>query len=51
MARPTHGTLHHVEIWVPDLDRAIASLGRLLTTLSHRVSPSWTTSAADVPAT
>lgn len=27
MTRPTNGMLHHVEIWVPDLDRAIVSFG------------------------
>jgi catechol 2,3-dioxygenase-like lactoylglutathione lyase family enzyme len=24
------GVLHHVELWVPDLDRAVAEWGRLL---------------------
>ncbi|MFD8008755.1 VOC family protein [Streptomyces sp. NPDC058955] len=43
MNRPTHGTLHHVEIWVPDLDRALASLGWLLETLGYTVSQSWAT--------
>ncbi|MFG3131392.1 VOC family protein [Streptomyces tendae] len=43
MNRPTHGTLHHVEIWVPDLDRALASLGWLLQTLGYAVSQSWDT--------
>ncbi|MGV9640607.1 VOC family protein [Streptomyces sp. NPDC003333] len=41
MSRPTHGSLHHVEIWVPDLDRALASLGWLLETLGYTVSQSW----------
>ncbi|KAF2779745.1 VOC family protein [Streptomyces sp. OM5714] len=41
MTRPTHGTLHHVEIWVPDLSRALASLGWLLATLGYTVSQSW----------
>lgn len=34
MSRPSHGTLHHVELWVPDLHRALASLGRLLEALT-----------------
>lgn len=41
MNRPTHGTLHHVELWVPDLDRALASLGRLLETLGYALFQSW----------
>ncbi|WP_240799629.1 VOC family protein [Streptomyces sp. A1277] len=41
MNRPTHGALHHVEIWVPDLGRAIDSLGWLLQTLGYAVSQSW----------
>lgn len=39
--RPVHGTLHHVEIWVPDLGRAVASLGRLLQALGYSVHQSW----------
>src|SRR5205807_528561 len=37
-ARPgdmTHGALHHVEIWVPDLDRTVASFGWLLERLGY----------------
>ncbi|MFD5593462.1 VOC family protein [Streptomyces griseorubiginosus] len=41
MNRPTHGTLHHVELWVPDLDRAVASLGLLLEALGYGLSQSW----------
>ncbi|MGW1929035.1 VOC family protein [Streptomyces sp. NPDC001919] len=41
MRRPTHGTLHHVELWVPDLDRALASLGWLLETLGYALFQSW----------
>lgn len=41
MARPAHGTLHHVEIWVPDLDRAVASLGRLLEALGYTLFQNW----------
>jgi hypothetical protein len=32
-AAGTAGLLHHVELWVPDLDRAVASWGWLLTEL------------------
>ncbi|MFI5476831.1 VOC family protein [Streptomyces cacaoi] len=41
MNRPTNGTLHHVELWVPDLDRAVASLGWLLEALGHTLFQSW----------
>lgn len=43
MTRPMHGALHHVELWVPDLDRALASLGWLLQTLGYTLSQSWDT--------
>ncbi|MBX6386686.1 MAG: VOC family protein [Microbispora sp.] len=43
MTRPMHGALHHVELWVPDLDRAVASLGWLLQALGYTVSQSWDT--------
>ncbi|MFC8720929.1 VOC family protein [Kitasatospora sp. NPDC057198] len=43
MTRPTHGALHHVELWVPDLGRAVASLGWLLEALGHTVSQNWET--------
>ncbi|MEU9378344.1 VOC family protein [Streptomyces sp. NPDC048255] len=33
--------LHHVEIWVPDLDRAAASFGWLLEALGHTPFQSW----------
>ncbi|MFI6662237.1 VOC family protein [Streptomyces sp. NPDC050523] len=33
--------LHHVELWVPDLDRAAASLGRLLEQLGYALFRSW----------
>ena len=29
------GLLHHVELWVPDLDRAVASWGWLLAQLGY----------------
>ncbi|MFG2869861.1 VOC family protein [Streptomyces sp. NPDC048338] len=41
MPRPTTGTLHHVEIWVPDLDRAVASFGVLLEALGYTPFQSW----------
>ncbi|MFF9870343.1 VOC family protein [Streptomyces sp. NPDC013953] len=41
MSRPAHGTLHHVELWVPDLPRAIASLGWLLEALGYVPFQTW----------
>ncbi|MFC9247615.1 VOC family protein [Streptomyces sp. NPDC057136] len=41
MSRPVHGTLHHIELWVPDLHRALASLGRLLAELGYAPFQSW----------
>ncbi|MER7821299.1 VOC family protein [Streptomyces sp. NPDC096097] len=41
MSRPVGGTLHHIELWVPDLDRAIASLGWLLEALGHTPYQHW----------
>lgn len=38
---PTPGTLHHVELWVPDLDRAITSFGWLLEALGHTPFQRW----------
>jgi catechol 2,3-dioxygenase-like lactoylglutathione lyase family enzyme len=38
---PTHGALHHVELWVPDLPRAIASFGWLLEALGYAEYQSW----------
>jgi catechol 2,3-dioxygenase-like lactoylglutathione lyase family enzyme len=35
------GALHHLEIWVPDLDRAIAQWGWLLTQLGYQVFQRW----------
>jgi catechol 2,3-dioxygenase-like lactoylglutathione lyase family enzyme len=35
------GTLHHVELWVPDLDRAVAEWGWLLEALGHAVHQDW----------
>ncbi|KAA9160322.1 GNAT family N-acetyltransferase [Amycolatopsis acidicola] len=36
-----HGRLHHVELWVPDLERAETSLGWLLTELGWRGFQRW----------
>lgn len=36
-----HGTLHHVELWVPDLGRAIGSLGWLLERLGYARHQDW----------
>jgi catechol 2,3-dioxygenase-like lactoylglutathione lyase family enzyme len=41
MTRPTAGSLHHVEIWVPDLDRAVVSFGWLLDALGYTLFQSW----------
>ncbi|MFD6414130.1 VOC family protein [Nocardia asteroides] len=41
MSRTQHGTLHHVELWVPDLDRALATLGWLLEELGYALLQSW----------
>ena len=40
MTAPT-GTLHHVELWVPDLGRAAAEWGWLLTELGYQPFQSW----------
>ncbi|WP_324610003.1 VOC family protein [Streptomyces sp. NRRL F-4428] len=40
-ARPVGGTLHHVEIWVPDLGRAAVSFGRLLEAMGYTPFQSW----------
>ncbi len=41
MDHAQHGTLHHVELWVPDLDRAVASWGWLLTALGYQPFQDW----------
>lgn len=41
MTRPTSGMLHHVEIWVPDLNHAAASFGWLLEALGYTPFQSW----------
>ncbi len=38
---PPTGAIHHVELWVPNLDRAIVSWGWLLTSLGYRMFQDW----------
>ena len=38
---PVTGTLHHVELWVPDLERAVAEWGWLLGELGYRPYQEW----------
>ncbi len=38
---PPTGAIHHVELWVPNLDKAIASWGWLLTALGYRIFQDW----------
>ncbi|MET9383442.1 VOC family protein [Streptomyces sp. NPDC002928] len=38
---PTHGALHHIEVWVSDLNRATTSLGWLLEALGYVLSQAW----------
>jgi catechol 2,3-dioxygenase-like lactoylglutathione lyase family enzyme len=39
--RPATGMIHHIELWVPDLDRAITSFGWLLTEMGYRLYQDW----------
>ena len=39
--RPAAGSVHHIELWVPNLDRAIVSWGWLLTALGYRLYQDW----------
>ncbi|MFD5733051.1 VOC family protein [Streptomyces sioyaensis] len=41
MGKGTTGLLHHVEMWVPDLERAIASWGWLLGELGYTLHQEW----------
>jgi catechol 2,3-dioxygenase-like lactoylglutathione lyase family enzyme len=41
VGRPPTGAIHHVELWVPNLDRAIVSWGWLLTSLGYRMFQDW----------
>ncbi|HEY2288511.1 MAG TPA: VOC family protein [Streptosporangiaceae bacterium] len=36
-----HGALHHVELWVPNLDRAVATWGWLLGELGYELFQDW----------
>ena len=38
---PRPGRLHHVELWVPDLSRAVAEWGWLLTSLGYEQFQDW----------
>ncbi|MFE9912446.1 VOC family protein [Streptomyces clavifer] len=38
---PAPGTLHHVEIWVPDLERAVSDWRWLLEDLGYTLHQSW----------
>lgn len=38
---PRSGTLHHIELWVPDLPRAIAEWGWLLGELGYATFQDW----------
>lgn len=40
-ARPVPGTLHHVELWVPDLPRAVRGFGWLLGELGYEPYQDW----------
>ena len=41
MDQASQGTLHHVELWVPNLDRAIATWGWLLEELGYQLFQNW----------
>jgi catechol 2,3-dioxygenase-like lactoylglutathione lyase family enzyme len=41
MNAPANGLLHHVELWVPHLDRAIGSFGWLLESLGYERFQDW----------
>ncbi|MCC3764453.1 VOC family protein [Glycomyces sp. TRM65418] len=41
MELPVAGTLHHVELWVPDLNRAVDSFGWLLERLGYARHQEW----------
>lgn len=36
-----HGALHHIELWVPNLDRAVATWGWLLGELGYELFQEW----------
>jgi catechol 2,3-dioxygenase-like lactoylglutathione lyase family enzyme len=41
VSRPVTGALHHVEVWVPDLTRAVQSWGWLLEALGYAAFQQW----------
>ncbi len=41
MSPPSRGHLHHVELWVPDIDRATRSWGWLLAELGYKPFQDW----------
>ncbi|WP_412735286.1 VOC family protein [Krasilnikovia sp. MM14-A1259] len=41
MTSPVPGALHHVELWVPDLDRAVTGWGWLLGALGYTEFQGW----------
>ena len=41
MTSPVAGLIHHVELWVPDLERAVDSWGWLLTELGYQPFQRW----------
>jgi catechol 2,3-dioxygenase-like lactoylglutathione lyase family enzyme len=41
VTQPETGTLHHVELWVPDLPRAVAEWGWLLGRLGYEQFQDW----------
>ncbi|SDC25502.1 Catechol 2,3-dioxygenase [Sanguibacter gelidistatuariae] len=41
MSTPAVGSVHHIELWVPDMDRAIAHWGWLLTELGYQPFQDW----------
>lgn len=43
MEPPLNGALHHVELWVPDLERGVASLGWLLEAMGYEALQRWET--------
>jgi len=38
---PPTGAIHHIELWVPNLDKAIVSWGWMLTALGYRMFQDW----------
>ncbi|GAA4365271.1 reverse transcriptase-like protein [Paeniglutamicibacter cryotolerans] len=42
-ARPRAGAIHHVEIWVPDLEEATASMGWMFEELGFEAGETWAT--------